>query len=156
MSIVRVAGFLGANQALQPMLLPETVGVSSLNQKPGRGDLRPWKAPSNVATVPSGRNTIHRMGRDVVSDANYWFSWSTVVHAIRGFDGADTTERTYFTGSGTPKWTDNTIGLAGGAPYPQGLRELAVPAPTTANVSSTLSNSARGHSSPLSALCRAC
>ena len=63
MSIIRVAGFLGANIALQPMLLPETVGVSSLNSKPGRGDLRPWKAPLNVATVPAGRQTIHRMGR---------------------------------------------------------------------------------------------
>ncbi|WP_230685400.1 hypothetical protein, partial [Streptococcus pneumoniae] len=39
---------------------------------------------------------------------------------------------TYYTGDGTPKWTDNSIGLTGGPPYPQASRELAVPAPTTA------------------------
>ena len=131
MSIIRVAGFLGANQALQPMLLPETVGVSSLNQKPGRGDLRPWKAPSNVATVPSGRNTIHRMGRDVASDTNYWLSWTGEVHAVVAPNASDTAERTYYTGDGTPKWTNTTLALAS-APYPTAYRELGVPAPISA------------------------
>lgn len=70
------------------------------------------------------------MGRDVVSDVNYWFSWTTRVNVIRGFDAEDPTEQTYFTGSGTPKWTNNVLGLAG-APYPTATRELAVPAPTT-------------------------
>lgn len=126
-----VTGFAGANKALQPKLLPDGVGVDSTNQKPGRGDLRPWKVPLTVATVPSSRKTIYRMGRDVLDDTLYWLSWTTVVHAIRGFIASDTTERTYFTGSGTPKVTDNTIGLSS-APYPTTSRELGVPAPTTA------------------------
>ena len=46
-------------------------------------------------------------------------------------DADDTTERTYCTGSGTPKWTSNAIGLTGGPPYPQATRELSVPTPTT-------------------------
>lgn len=131
MSIIRVAGFLGANIALQPMMLPETVGVSSLNAKPGRGDLRPWKAPLNVATVPAGRQTIHRMGRDVASDTNYWLSWTTEVHAVVAPNAADTAERTYYTGDGTPKWTNTTLALAS-APYPTAYRELGVPAPISA------------------------
>lgn len=127
-----VAGFAGANLALDPLLLPEAVGVDASNMKRTRGNLQPWNAPLTVATVPTSpqRLTIYRMGRDTVSDTNYWLSWSTVVHAIRGFNAQDTTERTIFTGSGTPKWTDNVLGLAG-APYPTATRELGVPAPTT-------------------------
>jgi hypothetical protein len=128
---ITISGFVGANKALQPKLLPDEVGVESLNQKPGRGDMRPWKQPNTVATVPASRQTIYRMGRDVASDANYWLSWTTVVHAVRGYNTGDTTERTYFTGSGDPKWTDNTIALAG-APYPTATRHLGVPAPSQA------------------------
>lgn len=124
-------GFAGANKALESKLLPDGVGVESLNQKPGRGDLRPWRVPIGVATVPSSRKTIYRMGRDVANDTLYWLSWTTMVHVARGFLATDSTERTYYTGSGTPKVTDNTIGLAS-APYPSAARELGVPAPTTA------------------------
>jgi hypothetical protein len=130
MSIIRFSPSGGANQALQPMLLPDAVGVQSLNQKPGRGDMRPWKAPLNKATVPAGRKTIFRMGRDVVSDANYWLSWPTVVHAVVGGNATDTSERTYYTGDGAPKWTDTTKALAT-APYPTSSRLLGVPAPTS-------------------------
>jgi hypothetical protein len=128
-----IAGFSGANRAARPRLLGETVGVVSENQKTGRGSLRPWKQPLNVATVPTSaqRLTIYRMGRDTPSDTQYWLSWSTVVHAIRGFDPADTTEKTYYTGSGQPRWTDNIKALAS-APYPTAARVLGVPAPATA------------------------
>lgn len=135
MDAITINAFLGANLAFDELLLPQSVGVSSLNQRPGFGDLRPWNAPgapvATVATSPQ-RLTIHRMGQDVTSEANYWLAWSTMVNAVRGFDTEDPTERTYFTGSGSPKWTDNVIGLGGGPPYPQATRELGVPAPTTA------------------------
>jgi hypothetical protein len=71
------------------------------------------------------------MGRDVASDANYWLSWTGVVHAVRGFDAEDTTERTYYTGDGIPKVTDNTMALAS-APYPTTSRPLGMPAPASA------------------------
>lgn len=134
MDTITIAGFAGANLADDDLLLPLNVGVQSLNQRPGYADLRPWNAPgAAVATVPTSpqRKTIYRMGQDVASDSSYWLSWSTVVNVARGFDTDDTTERTYFTGSGTPKWTNNSIGISGGPPYPQATRELAVPAPTT-------------------------
>lgn len=128
---IGVAGFNGEVRIANPKLLPDGVGQVSLNQKPGRGDLRPWRQPLNVATVPAGRKTIYRMGRSLVSDALYWLSWPTVVHAIHGFISGDTTERTYYTGSGAPKQTDNIIGLAA-APYPTAYRDLGVPVPASA------------------------
>lgn len=131
MAVIRFGGFAGENRALHPKLLADSVLTVSRNQKPGRGDLRPWKAPLTVATVPSGRQTIYRMGRDVASDSQYWLSWTSVVNAVRGFDPADTTERTYYTGDGAPKVTDNVIGLAT-APYPTASRPLGIPAPAAA------------------------
>ncbi len=129
--IIRFAGFQGENRAIEPKLLPDTVGTVSTNQKPGRGDLRPWNAPLNKAIVPAGRKTIWRMGRDVASDANYWLSWPTVVHAVVGGNAADTSECTYYTGSGTPKWTDNTKALPVGSDSNAGARELGIPAPNS-------------------------
>ena len=133
MTVLRIASFLGENRAINPKLLAAGVGTVSRNHKPGRGDLRPWRQPLNVATVPAGRNTIYRMGRDVASDANYWLSWTGVVHAVRGFDPDDTTERTYYTGDGTPKVTDNVMGLAA-PPYPTTSKPLGVPAPLLAPI----------------------
>jgi hypothetical protein len=130
MPTIRWAGFAGENRALHPMLLPDTVCTASRNQKPGRADFRPWRNPLTVATVPAGRQTIYRMGRDVASDAQYWLSWPSVVHAIRGFSSDDTTEQTLYTGDGTPKVTNNVIGLAS-APYPTASRPLGIPAPAT-------------------------
>ena len=130
-----INAFMGQNTVLDDLLLPDGVGTLSLNQKPGYGDLRSWKAPgAAVVTVSASpqRLTIYRMSQGVTGDAAYWLAWSTIVNAVPGFDANDTTERTYFTGSGTPKWTNNVIGLSGGAPYPQATRELGVPAPTGA------------------------
>ena len=129
--IITLSGFRGENRAQHPLNLPETVGTVSLNQNPARGDLRPWKMPLSVASVPAGEHTIYRMGRDVASDTNYWLSWTGVVHAVRGFIADDTTERTYYTGDGFPKWTDNVLGLAS-APYPTAWRQLGIPAPASA------------------------
>ena len=131
MAVIRFGGFGGENRAINPVMLPDTVGVVSRNQKPGRGDLRAWKSPTTVATVPSGRQTIYRMGRDVNSDSQYWLSWTGTVNVVRGFDAADTTEQTYYTGDGAPKFTNNVIGLAT-APYPTTSRPMGLPAPVDA------------------------
>ncbi|MDB5895447.1 MAG: hypothetical protein JWQ88_2978 [Rhodoferax sp.] len=125
-----LAAWQGEARALHPKLLPDAVGTLSRNQNPVRGDLRPWHDPLAVATVPAGRQTIYRMGRDAPSDSLYWLSWTGVVHAVRGMIGDDTTERTYYTGDGVPKWTDNTIALAS-TPYPTAWRQLGVPVPLT-------------------------
>ena len=86
-----------------------------------------------MATVPSGRKSIYRMGRDVANDATAWLSWtSSPVHAVRGFDPADTTERTYFTGDGAPKVTDNlALDVVGVQDNPTATRPLGIPAPAS-------------------------
>src|SRR5688572_22977174 len=131
---ITLAGFAGVNLAINPRQLAESVGVHMLNAEVGRGDLRPLHATQTVATVPAStqQQTIWRMGAGVVNDSQHWLSWTAPVDVTLGFDGDDPTERTYYTGDGTPKWTNNVFGLAGGAPYPQASRELAVPAPVTA------------------------
>lgn len=133
-----VSGLSGCIKAIDSRELDASVGADSVNQRPRDGELSPWRDPSTVATVPTGRKTIYRMGRDLVSDSVYWLSWTTVVHAIRGFLANDPQERTYFTGSGTPKVTDNIMGLAS-SPYPTTARELGVPAPSgTSTITETV------------------
>lgn len=132
MAIIELTGFLGANLKAPAMFLPNGVGVMSLNQKPSeRGELRPWRIPLAISgpVTNASWTTLYRMGRDAATPASHWLGWTTVVHAIRGFDPEDPTERTYFSGSGAPKWTDNIIGLAT-APYPTAARLLGVPQPT--------------------------
>lgn len=141
--ILRLSGFQGENRALHPMLLPDSVGVTSLNQKPGRGDLRPWKSPLTVATIPAGRTSIYRMGRDIASDANYWLSWTGVVHAARSFVADDTTERTYYTGDGAPKWTNNAL-MGSGTTMPVAYRLWGVPAPSSAPIATKVAGTYTG------------
>lgn len=133
MTKITVSGFRGANQALHPRLIAENTGVVALNMCELRGDLRPWHNPLTTATVPASRLTIYRMGRDAPSDANYWLTWTTHVDVIRGLNPTDTVERTIFTGSGVPSYTDTTLALTT-PPYPTAVRPLGVPAPTTAPV----------------------
>ena len=52
MAVIRWAGFAGENRALHPKLLGDAVGTVSRNQKPGRGDLRPWREPMPVPAEP--------------------------------------------------------------------------------------------------------
>lgn len=128
---IDVAGFLGANTQVNKLLLADGVGTQSLNQAPGRGDLRPWRQPLTVAAAPADRKTIYRMGRATASDTLYWLSWTSIVHVVRGFDREDTQERTYFTGAaGGPAWTDNVMAITGGA-YPASWRPLGMPAPAS-------------------------
>ena len=125
---IALNGFNGARLTQHPLLIPETNGVDSRNQKPGRADFRPWREPQDVRGVPPGTQTIYRMPRDLVSDSNYWLTWPSVVHAMHGFISEDTVERTFYTGDGTPKQTDQVLALAS-APYPTAWRELGVPSP---------------------------
>jgi hypothetical protein len=129
--LIRWAQFLGENRAKHPRLLPDGIGTGSSDQFPGRGDLRPVKYPFTVASVPYGSKTVYRMGRDTPNASQYWLAWNTVVHPVRGYDASDTTERTYYTGDGAPKVTDNTMALTT-PPFPTASRPLGIPAPASA------------------------
>lgn len=133
MTVIAISSFLGENRAAEPKLIPDGQGAVSLNQKPGRGDLRPWREPAQVFTAPGGTKTIYRMGRGVASDTLYWLAWPNVVHTALGFDAEDTTERTAYTGDGAPKVTSN-LALSSNQPTtnPTVSRPLGLPAPDTA------------------------
>lgn len=128
--------FRGCNIAQDPRFLPDGVGVIASEQKPtrltGRPELEGWgntldiSASTNLVDNPQ---TIYRLGRNIVSNSTYWLAFTTHVHLMRDFAAADTSERTAFSGSGSPKWTNNVIGISG-EPYPTATRELAVPKPT--------------------------
>lgn len=126
--LLRVAGFNGAALKSSPKILPDDIGVDARNLRPDRDDFRVWRAPFTVATIPAAAASIYRMGRDAPSDSAYWLSWTQDVDAAPGFVGTDTSERTYFTGTDLPRWTDSAIGLSS-APYPATSRPLGVPSP---------------------------
>lgn len=130
MAVIRWTGTSGENRLPPVNMLPDSSCSISRNHKPTRGDMRPWRSPKPVASVVAGAKTIYRMGKDVASDSSYWLSWPSVVHVVRGVSSNDATERTYYTGDGAPKVTDNVMGLAS-APYPTTSRPLGVPAPAT-------------------------
>lgn len=122
--------FIGANNNLNPKNLPEGVGVDARNLDTIKGDLRGRYAASQVYALTGlmvQQKTIYRMGRDAPSDTLYWLSWPTDVDVVRSLLATDTTERTYYTGDGAPKFTDNTF--LGSPPYPTGSVALGVPAP---------------------------
>lgn len=131
-----IAGFAGANLKDQAKLLPESVGVNSINQRPGGGDLQPWKDPLSVATVPGSQKTLYRFGRDVASDSQYWFTLPGVGHFVRGFISSDSSERTYYTGADVPRVTDNVLGISS-APYPTTSRILGIPKPAALTLTQT-------------------
>lgn len=131
MTTIRLGPFRGAMPAIRPKLLPDGAAVESLNHWPDQGDLRPWRVPLTVATAGGSAKTIYMLGRDSTADSIVWFEWTTIVHAIRSFRSDDGTKRTYFTGSGAPKVTDNVLGIAGGS-YPTSYRDLGIPKPSTA------------------------
>jgi hypothetical protein len=131
MTVMRLSQFLGANKQINPRLLAPGLGVNSWNQKPGRGDFRPWRETLQQATVSPGSQTIYRMGRDVRDPTRYWLAWPQVVYAVRSPDATDTTERTYFAGVGiTPQVTDNTMALIA-PPYPSTSRPMSLPPPAS-------------------------
>lgn len=133
MAQINIFGFSGAAPALSPRILKDSAAAVVVDARPGQSELRPLFDATHCATLPdTNRQTIYRMGRDTASVSEYWLSWPGVVDVVRAQDGDGVTERTYFTDGAAPKWTDNTIALAGGQPYPQATRLLSVPAPTTA------------------------
>lgn len=130
--LLSIRGFRGC--ALKPSRysLPDSIGVDSQNLRPDLDDFVPWRLPVNVATAPAGTNTIYRMSRSQALVTNHWLVFaSDDVDAMPGFLGSDTSERTYFTGGGAPRWTDNLFGLTA-PPYPTQTRPLGMPAPINA------------------------
>jgi hypothetical protein len=124
--------FFAADANTNAKALAPGLGTDARNLDVSHGDFRGRASADVVFTLPGlsvQQKSIYRMGRDTASDTAYWLSWPTDVDVVRSLLATDPTERTYYTGDGIPKYTDNTH-LAT-PPYPTGSVQLGVPAPTS-------------------------
>lgn len=128
--LITLANFAGVAPKLAPyMLQPNQAQVAS-NTRLWTGALEALPAKSTIKTGVGGTiKSIYRFGQDTPGDSNYWFTWADDVHVVKGPIAGDTTERTYFTGNGYPKVTNNALALSS-QPYPSAAYRLGVPAPT--------------------------
>ena len=129
--IVRFAGVVPrANAAL----LPDNAAQTAANCALWNNDLRPLKGPLDVVTPTALGGiikSIYRIGQ-TLPENQYWMAWTTDVDVVRGMIAGDTSERTYFTGSGTPKVTNLALATQGGTTYPVVAYDLGIPKPAQA------------------------
>jgi len=122
---------------IAPMMTPASLSDRLAQQAENlvlyKGGVTPLKDAVTVArpTKSGTKKSIYRFGIGQ-PETQYWFSWTSDVRVVKGPIASDTTERTYFTGDGTPKKTDMVLALQGGTSYPFAAYEMGVPAPTLA------------------------
>lgn len=84
-----------------------------------------------TSTLPGGAaQTIYLFGA-LSGSGRRWFQWNTDVDVVPGMIAGDTSERTFYTGDGAPKTTDDALN-PGAGPYPEVSYDLGVAAPLTA------------------------
>lgn len=123
----------GIAPMMTPASLSDRLAQTAENLVLYKGGVTPLKDAVTVATpTKSGtKKSIYRFGIGQ-PETQYWFSWTTDVRVVKGPIASDTTERTYFTGDGTPKKTDFSRATQGGSSYPMASYEMGVPTPTQA------------------------
>lgn len=127
-----IANFSGVVPKQSPQLLADNQAQVANNTRLWTGTLEPFVAPSTIKTGISGtRTSLYRFGQDTPGDAEYWFTWDAHVHVVKGPIAGDVTERTYYSGDGYPRVTNNEMALSS-QPYPGASYKLGVPAPTAA------------------------
>jgi hypothetical protein len=143
---INIKNFLGVLPALTPWKLPLGAAQIAQNINPDSRTIKPWQDAVQVlgGFTAGATTTIFRFGRSLVSDTQYWFQWAFDVDVVKGPIVADSSERTFWTGDGAPKWTNATLALTGGPPYPHAYRDLGVTPPVAAPVMSVLGTAASG------------
>ena len=139
MTVIAVNKFSGVSPMTPPRYLGNNTAQIAQNCPVWLGSLQSIKDISNTGLTPdpltkSGNLTsIYRFGQDRTDEKEYWFHWTTDVDVVQGFIAADATERTYFTGDGNPKVTNNSLSLTGGSTdYPINSYDIGVPKPIPA------------------------
>ena len=129
---IEIHDFGGIAPALTAYKLPRGMAQVAQNVNPDSRTVKPWKdaVVASAGYSAAATTTIFRFGRSIISDTSYWFQWPYDVDVVKGPIVGDSTERTFWTGQGAPKWTNNTLALTGGAPYPRAYRDLGVVKPT--------------------------
>jgi len=130
---IQINQFGGVAPKIPARYLQDNQAQVAINCPTWLGSLQPVQGTSLLQGFDkSGTiSSIYRFGQNLNSDTQYWFHWTGDVDVVRGFINGDTSERTYFTGDGVPKVTDNSLALSGGgAAYPINAYQLGVPKPT--------------------------
>lgn len=133
---IKFKQFSGVAPALTKYKLPQYMAQTAVNVNLESRTIKPWKDAITVlgGITAAPITTIFRFGRTLISDIIYWFTWNKDVDVVKGSVIGDTTERTFYTGDGQPRWTNATLATVGGPPYPADYRILGVTGPTTAPV----------------------
>jgi len=140
--LLSTQSFSGVAPRFAPHMLAPNQAQAALNTRLWSRILEPLPGGASVSTIVgrSGvKKTLYRMGQSAPSDTQYWLSWLADVDVCRSPLAGETSERTYYTGDGLPKFTDTAL-ATGGTPYPLSSYDLGVPAPTgaaTATVTGT-------------------
>lgn len=132
--LLTTQGFSGIAPRYAPYALAPNQAQTALNTRLWSGILEPLPGGSGVSTIigrAGVKNTLYRMGQSAPSDTQYWLTWLADVDVCRSPLAGETSERTYYTGDGVPKFTDTAL-ATGGTPYPLSSYDLGVPAPTGA------------------------
>lgn len=126
---IEFSAFMGVVPRLSPELLPANAAQNAENCKLYSGEIRPLRnakftyTPTKVGTIKS----LHLMN-------GKFLHWTADVNAVRGPIKGDTLQRTYYTGDGVPKVTNNTLAVITdpGGLYPEDFYTLGIPAPLLA------------------------
>lgn len=107
--------FSGIRPKVDARLLPEGAAQAADNINTERGGLRPIEGLQDImALVKAGVvKTIYRFGQGIDSATQFWFHWTGEVDVVKGPINNDTSERTYWTGDGGPKYTTAQAGTSG-------------------------------------------
>lgn len=129
---ISIANFSGLFPKQSPLLLADNQAQVATNSRLWTGALEPFMSPSTTKSGVGGTKTsIYRFGQETPGDTNYWFAWDDHVHVVKGPIAGDVTERTYYSGDGYPRVTNNELALSS-QPYPGASYKLGVPAPSAA------------------------
>ncbi len=142
MTTFSVGIFNGMAPSVSARLLDPKFGQYVVNALNTNGELTPIKGMLQIATLakPGVKKTIYRFGKDR-AESEYWFHWTTDVNVARGSINDDTTERTYFTGDGVPKYTFAAV-ATGSALLPTVSYTLGIPKPDVDGVEFSVANRA--------------
>lgn len=129
MTALRISPFSGLIPKADPTMLPANAAQQAANCRFSAGQLEAYNAPLFIQNaVRSDIQTLYRFGQANNSDTEYWFQWPSDVNCVKGAVANDVEERTFYTGDGFPKQTNNAIATSA-SPYPASFFRIGLPPP---------------------------
>lgn len=133
MTNIVVRGFAGELPRITETELPANAAQIASNCNIVRGSLKAFRKPNKVyELITAGQiGTIYLYREN--DGTERWCEWTQDVDVQPGPIAGDTTKRTYYTGTDTPRVFDDTlVDTGGGSTYPKSSYKLGIPKPTTA------------------------